>query len=797
MLIDIRFIKFLSLVSGLVLLLSWFLSRVPLQSSLSFSLGSMDPNIAHGFHAAETATNGRGFRWTTGDSYLDLPAQSNASHLLELTMSAPRPIAMKIPVTITINEWSATQVDQTQQLRHYLLFVPESRIRLANNTIGIHSSTFSPDEHNQDSRQLGVAVFSTRWHGLRTPIWILPVQIFSISIVGILLFLFLRTAGIESKSCLLVLLLFIGITVAMRHSDTRFIYRWYAVFWTIAIGVVCLGAWLSLLRCRVTKQSVAPLSHWIAWHWSAVAGYIGLTSILLGPLLLKFHTHIVGFPGDAYEYLWKMQWFSDALLRKNVSPAFAPEIFYPVGYELALSEMTPAHTLLGVPITWLFGAIVGYNFVILSSFVLTAIFTYLLALRVGASRGPAFVAGIIFAFCVRRYYHSSGHLPMMGTQWIALALYGWEGVLTRRRSWDGFITGLGFAMTVWSSWYFGTTLALLLAAYAPLRMGWRGLSDLVKSWSAIVVAAVVSIALVLPLAQPYIEARQTSDLSQHSYIHLLIHSVLLREFLLPNPYHPLWGNWAMQFFRSNGGENVVALGYSVLILSLVGIWIGRRQPVVQALSSIALINLVMTLGPEYYLPNGSGIFLPAHFIYYHVPILDSIRVWSRMVLYVTLCTALLSSLALTGIAHRWRRIGWITATLLVIVEYGSVFPLNAPRPRMLDQWLSQQPGNGAVIELPMVFNPSSLYYTLFSEKPINGGYGTFEPLFYKEGLPILRRFPHVSAIDLMRRWQTEYVIVNEYEMNHSVTNWEAQFVETSLLDLVHSSEGFRVYQIRP
>src|SRR3712207_707209 len=68
-----------------------FLSSAAVERQLALTFGGADPTVAIGFHPGETTLDGRGFRWTDGDSGLRLPAQSPGAHVLELTIAAPRP----------------------------------------------------------------------------------------------------------------------------------------------------------------------------------------------------------------------------------------------------------------------------------------------------------------------------------------------------------------------------------------------------------------------------------------------------------------------------------------------------------------------------------------------------------------------------------------------------------------------------------------------------------------------------------------------------------------------------------
>src|SRR5262249_47272753 len=141
-----------------------------------------------------------------------------------------------------------------------------------------------------------------------------------------------------------------------------------------------------------------------------------------------------------------------------------------------------------------------------------------------------------------------------------------------------------------------------------------------NSWRPILLAGVLFLALVAPLAQPYVEAELRGETYKHQYAQLILHSASPLEYLLPNPYHPLWGQWASQFYRlGDGGEHGFGLGYSVIALALAGAWLGRKQGIVRALVVIGAINFVMSLGAEWQLPNGSSIPLPAQFMYLYVP----------------------------------------------------------------------------------------------------------------------------------------------------------------------------------
>jgi hypothetical protein len=789
--------ELLSALAVCVLLIcsAFFLASVPLQVAYSFSLGAVDALTARDFYPAETTEAGEGFRWTSGDSTLLLPSQGRGAHTLRLTMQAPPQVHGNIPVTIAVNDWTVQMMVQPGQLRQYAFSVPANYMRLTDNVVRIKSPTVLV-QSGGETRSVGVAVFEAEWERLSPPTWLVPMQVLVIVIAVGGFYLLLLIAGVPPLSRLLGVVLFLSILITMRHSDSRFIYRWQAILMTLALCILILGLLVALWQRRATYIR-APVREWVALHWPAFVGYVVVTGIFMYPIVSRFTTHIVSFPGDAYEHLWKMAWFEDALTQQHVSPTYAPQIFYPNGFEFALSEITPAHTLLGAPITWLFGPIVSYNTVCIASYLLAGFFTYLLAHRLGARRGAAWIAGILFAFSIRHYYHhNAGHLNLVGIQWIPLALYGWEGVLTRHRTWDGYVSGLGIALAAWASWYYGPILALLLACYTLVRLSPRNLPGLVQHWRPILLAGVVTIVLVLPLAQPYIELRQQGIASKHPIIELQVHSAKLVEYFLPNPFNVFWGAWAKRFHRQDGSEVWVAVGYSLIALALIGIRRVRQQrAIVRALLVIILINVVLSLGPYWTLPNGVNVPLPVRIIYEYVPVLNGMRTWSRMVLYVVLCAALLAALGLTTLPRRWYSIGCSAAAIIVLFEYASALMLSQPGPRAVDVWLQAQPGNGAVIQLPNGFGGTNTYYTLHTGKPVNIGFGTFRPPFYEEGLETLERFPDISALRLMQRWETDYIIVDDAAMSQRMPNWEEKLRAQPLVTEVYHGEGYSVYRL--
>jgi hypothetical protein len=174
---------------------------------------------------------------------------------------------------------------------------------------------------------------------------VLPAQVIAIAAAAALLFLMLARAGIPLAPRLVALSLFLAIMLSMRHSDARFLYRWRALELTAGMAAL-LGIGAMIIRPQ-PGDGPLPWRVWARRHWPALAGYAALTAAMLFPLLPRLSTAIPGGPGDALEYLWKLQLFSDYLIGRHQTPISLPWLMYPEGFELAISRLSGRRYYLG------------------------------------------------------------------------------------------------------------------------------------------------------------------------------------------------------------------------------------------------------------------------------------------------------------------------------------------------------------------------------------------------------------------------------------------------------------------
>lgn len=773
-----------------------FLNR-PLDTQHLVIIGASDRGIATGFHGAEISqADGRPFRWTTAEATVRLPAHGVTDHLLMLRLAAPTGVAPSMPqaVAVDLNRTHLATLPVLPAPRVYRLLAPHHRIAIAGNDITLRTATTRVPG---DRRDLGVVAFAVTCAALNETAWLPSVQAAAVTGAAWALLIALRSSGIGALRWIVVAL-FTLISLSMRHSDLRFAHRWEALLLTLGLATVFALFLLITARWKGSEASVERSTfnaHHLAFPLIITGVATLLAVLLLAPLTPDPARFVPGPPGDNLEYVWKLQWFADAIAERR-SPTFVPYLFYPTGYELAYSELTPAHTLLGLPLTLLAGSTLTYNVLIVISFVLTTLLTALLAERLGAGRLGAFAAGIGVGFCLWRYQHTLGQMNMIGTQWTVLALYGLEGFIRRRSSSDAALMGTGVALAAWSSWYYGPTLWLIMALWLLMRRPWKETRSLRTAGPAALTAPLVALALIAPYAQPTIQALRGGD-TRHEYTSLLSLSARPLDYLTPSRYHAIWGAWSAQIAPDTAGAQLVAPGFALLALAGVGAWRWRRSPITWTLLIIAGVCFVLSLGPEFRLGDRT-IPLPALLAYEHIPVLRSIRAWSRMAFYVQICVGLLAALGLTGFAQ-WRR-AWqalgVVAVCGVLLEVAHAAPWSASTaPRPVDRWLATQPGSGATLQVPDSFSGAIEYYALFSKRPSLTGYGTFEPAGATADLVWLREFPSERALTTLRRLGGEYILVRRNAMDRERPGWRERATQQPELAQVYEDDEFTVYRI--
>ena len=110
-------------------------------------------------------------------------------------------------------------------------------------------------------------------------------------------------------------------------------------------------------------------------------GLYGLFALLLTwPLIAQFTTHVPGDGIDDPALAWNLWWIKARLIEQLNPDIFHCDwMFFPIQINLAFYTLTPLNGLLSIPLQTVSGLILANNLLLLSSFVLSGLGTYLLA----------------------------------------------------------------------------------------------------------------------------------------------------------------------------------------------------------------------------------------------------------------------------------------------------------------------------------------------------------------------------------------------------------------------------------
>jgi hypothetical protein len=508
-----------------------------------------------------------------------------------------------------------------------------------------------------------------------------------------------------------------------------------------------------------------PCNPLVSYHLFPLFGYLLLTILYTWPAAPSFFTHIPGV-GDAPWFLWQFWWFKHALLDLQQSPYVTNLIYYPLT-DVPVMAQTPVNELFSLPLQVAFNVVILNNLLFFSTYLLSGYFTYLLGVALTRRRVVAFIGGLIFAFCAYRGIRSLGHMSLLTTQWMPLAL-----LLTiqcgRHPSWSrGVAAGVAAGLVVLSSPYYvgfflfpvGLAGAVYLVLWERPRL-WQK-----RLWLATLAGCFTFLALTIP---PYLHYTQLEpevyNVNQALQSTTTLYSADLLSWWLPSAWHPLWRTFTAPIYAGfttpNLTETTLFVGYIPLLLLLLSFGLKHKPTALRFWQMLAVGSWLLSLGPVLHF-NGKPLFawMPYHFLEM-LPGFNNFRAPSRIGITTALALSVVAMLVLHNLMTRYRQASWpailgiggllIFANELVVLP----FPQTDIRPPAIYETVAAAPGAGAVLELPAGeyfqrnYNYLSevgqaMYYQSYHHKPIVSGYLGRRPQRLSEpekSLPFVRHF---------------------------------------------------------
>ena len=513
--------------------------------------------------------------------------------------------------------------------------------------------------------------------------------------------------------------------------------------------------------------------------------------------------------GDARFSVWNIAWVAHALTT-NPGDLYDANIFYPHRHTLAFSEANIGACTLAIPV-WLAtkNPFAAHNSVVLVAFTLSVIFTWLLVRRLTGDGGAAATSAVLFAFCPYVFAHTA-HIQLLMTAGIPLSLLAFHRLVDDPSRSRGLALGLALGLQGMFCGYYGVSAGLTVG-YATLFYAWsRRLWTSKPYWTAIAIAAIASVVIVLPFFLPYLVIREDTGFGR-SLDDARRWSAFVRSYLASGANAHAW----MLPYLGNWNNAVLFPGFLATVLGLAGAvaayadrtatpgtWrfsAGRETALLYL--SIGVLTFWASLGPA------AGLYA---LFYKTIPIFAFLRAPERMGIVVALSLAILAAYAIRALRERMperRRTIAVVAGAAALVELNSV-PFDwreaRPIPAVYHQ-LAAMP-RGPVAEFPFYDRRIDFHlhttYMLNSTvhwQPLLNGYSDQIPDDFRTLARTLATFPSKPSFDALRAARTRYIALHSGRDGYGGQAWPD--IERRLqpylkhLKVVAEAEGLVIYEV--
>jgi hypothetical protein len=316
------------------------------------------------------------------------------------------------------------------------------------------------------------------------------------------------------------------------------------------------------------------------------AGYLGAALIMTWPLVTVMHRRIAQDMGDPLFNCWILLWTSGQLVRglggdwPALAHYWSGNIFYPAPLTLTYSEHLTPQMLQAMPVLALtHNVILGYNLLLLGTYVLSGLGMYLLVRELTGRPSAAFLAGLAFAFAPYRL-DQYGHLEVLSSQWMPFTLFGLRRyfVTGRLRPLAGGAAAL-IAQAL-SCGYYLAYFPPFVVAYCLYEMGARGRLRDLRTWRALIGAGGAVLLIVGVFLWPYFTVRRiAADVGVRSPSEVLEFSADTHAFGTVSDHSTVWGSAIRAMPRV---ENQGFPGFAILAFAITAAAAGLARAVHRA-----------------------------------------------------------------------------------------------------------------------------------------------------------------------------------------------------------------------
>lgn len=507
--------------------------------------------------------------------------------------------------------------------------------------------------------------------------------------------------------------------------------------------------------------------------------------------------------GDVRLIAWTLAWNNHAML-DGVPSYWDANIFYPAKQTLALSEHLFGISLFSLPVyAATRNPALAYNVVWLISFPASAAAAHALAWRYTRDHLASMLAGVIYAFCFFKILHGGGHLQIVWSFWLPMAILLLAWWFERPRWGTAAALAAVITLQVLSSWYVGVLTVLA----AGIFFVWQSVAMLIArrpiEWRRrapqLALIAVLCGAAIWPFAKPYFGGTLDSAPAE-----IRENSARVSDYLLP-PAHT-WGGHAAAAAGAYGlnlpyGERAVFAGYVALGAAAlaIGVLAGSRRDTsnlfpamtetprhrrseLWCLVAIGVLAFACSLGPAELARGaavggaaaGSGADWTPFGLISHLPGLSLFRAPARFALLVMLALSVLAAYAARWWQGRLGPAGRILTAVLIPIAVSESFmiggsPVGRPQsfsiPPIYRQLATLPPG--PVVSLPGYREPhlwwlraNYQFYSTTHWFPVVNGYSRVAPPDHGWIMGHMTAFPGVNGASTMRRLGVRYIVLH-------------------------------------
>lgn len=448
--------------------------------------------------------------------------------------------------------------------------------------------------------------------------------------------------------------------------------------------------------------------------------YLVVTLFMTFPLVLNLTTHIPGVGEDGPIHVWHLWWLKHSLFELKSSPLVTNYVFWPQTINTVFDVHTFTNALISLPLQPLLGLILTSNLIIIASLTLSALGAYLLTKYVLRDGLVAFVSGIIFAFPPYIFAHLlDGHTNLITTWPIPFYVLFFFKTLKDLRLKDAAAAGIFLGVLSLNDYTY-TAFSLILTGLIlafHLLTHWRRLVNF-KVASRLGLMFAVWLAISSPVIVPALKAYFAGF---HPGVPLSVQDFYGADLLWlvkTSPLHPLLGGL---FSIPEPGifESTVNLGWSVIFLSLVGVFLilvsKRRRLKLWVFLAVSLF--ILTLGPSLHINGVSEwlfgdfrLMIPLPYILVHaLPFIGGTQEPARLVILLMLPLAVLSAVALKFLTSRLsdlkKAVVLEVVSVVIIFEFLAIpFPVHSMKVPQVYEDIAEDKGDFAVMNLPLGWN---------------------------------------------------------------------------------------------